>query len=72
MKDENFSRTDQISHWLKGAAGTVGFGIFTEPAERMNQLARQRANEGMQDTLAFIQELARRVELAEEAPALNR
>jgi CheY-like chemotaxis protein len=29
-----------FAHWLKGAGGTVGFDDFTEPAKRLEQLAK--------------------------------
>ena len=29
----------KLAHWLKGAAGTVGFSVFTEPAAELEQIA---------------------------------
>ncbi len=34
------SRLAELAHWLRGAAGTVGFGCFTEPAGQLEQMAR--------------------------------
>jgi PAS domain S-box-containing protein len=31
-----------LSHWLKGAGGTVGFDAFTDPAKKLELLAKQK------------------------------
>jgi signal transduction histidine kinase/CheY-like chemotaxis protein/HPt (histidine-containing phosphotransfer) domain-containing protein len=30
-----------LAHWLKGAAGTVGYDAFTEPAEKLEKFAKE-------------------------------
>jgi PAS domain S-box-containing protein len=32
----------RLSHWLKGAGGTVGFDAFTDPAKTLEQLAKRK------------------------------
>ncbi|MFQ5461534.1 MAG: ATP-binding protein [Phycisphaerae bacterium] len=46
----------QLVHWLKGAGGTAGFGAFTDPAIRLEQLLRE---ERFEDVEAALGELAR-------------
>ncbi|MFB3886836.1 MAG: response regulator [Thermodesulfobacteriota bacterium] len=36
----NLEELSLIAHWLKGAAGTVGFDDFTEPATRLESFAK--------------------------------
>ncbi|MEX2169588.1 MAG: response regulator [Pirellulales bacterium] len=38
----DWDKLAELAHWLKGTGGTVGFNCFTEPARRLEQLARQR------------------------------
>jgi CheY-like chemotaxis protein/HPt (histidine-containing phosphotransfer) domain-containing protein len=45
----------ELAHWLKGTAGTVGFDCMTEPARRLQSVARQGASEQIEQCL---QELA--------------
>ncbi len=44
----------KLAHWLKGSGGTAGFGVFNQPAARLEQLAKQ-AEQG--DVPAAIAEL---------------
>ncbi len=41
----NFAELAELAHWLKGAAGTVGFHDFTEPAKRLESLAKRAVTE---------------------------
>jgi CheY-like chemotaxis protein len=56
---QNYGALADHAHWLKGSAGTLGFGDFTEPAERLESLAE---NERADEIPAALQEL---IELAE-------
>ncbi len=47
-----------LGHWLKGAAGTVGFDDFTEPATTLEQLARAGQEEALAESLGEILGLA--------------
>ncbi len=51
----------RLAHWLKGAAGTVGFGCFTEPASNLETLARNRELPEAQSVLLSIHELQQRL-----------
>ena len=47
-----------VAHWLKGAAGTVGYNDFTEPAGELERLARLQESEDAGQQLQKILELA--------------
>jgi signal transduction histidine kinase/CheY-like chemotaxis protein/HPt (histidine-containing phosphotransfer) domain-containing protein len=47
----------KLAHWLKGAGGTVGFGCFTDPAAKLEQLAKNRNLPEAQSALGSIKEL---------------
>ncbi len=51
----DYDELASLAHWLKGAAGTVGFDPFTEPAERLELLAK----EGLEDKHDEIDEAIR-------------
>ncbi len=62
----------ELAHWLKGAAGTVGFDAFTEPAAALEQLARERKVHEIDGALARLEHLADRIVLEDDAPVVSR
>jgi HPt (histidine-containing phosphotransfer) domain-containing protein len=38
--ERDFAALAALAHWLKGAGGTVGYDVFTEPAKTLEQLAQ--------------------------------
>ena len=62
--NQEFSELADLAHWLKGAAGTVGFNQFTNPAQELEQLAKQSKPEGMKALLSEIKQLHGSIELA--------
>ena len=44
----------RLSHWLKGAGGTMGFNAFTEPAKKLELLAKQKQVDGISDALGEV------------------
>ncbi len=50
-----------LGHWLKGAAGTVGFDAFTQPAETLRVLAHEGKWDEIGAALAALRELADRI-----------
>ena len=47
----DFARVFELAHWLKGAAGTVGFDDFTEPAQKLEAAAKEGNQHGCQEIL---------------------
>ncbi len=50
-----------IGHGLKGAAGTVGFDAFTQPAETLRMLAQEGKKEELGPAIAVIRDMAGRM-----------
>jgi PAS domain S-box-containing protein len=44
----------RLSHWLKGAGGTVGFDALTDPAKKLELLAKQEQTDGISDALGEV------------------
>jgi HPt (histidine-containing phosphotransfer) domain-containing protein len=40
-QEADLAKLAELAHWLKGAGGTIGFECFTEPARRLEQVAKQ-------------------------------
>ncbi len=62
----------RLAHWLKGAAGTVGFDAFTEPAARLESFAKQGRSDAADAAVDEVRSLVSRISLGgleEPAPA---
>ena len=53
---------ERLAHWLAGAAGTVGYDDFTEPAREMEAAAK--AGDGV-ESAAVLRRIARMADLLE-------
>jgi CheY-like chemotaxis protein/HPt (histidine-containing phosphotransfer) domain-containing protein len=62
-----------LAHWLKGSGGTAGFGALTDPARKLEQLAKERRLEEIGAAIGDLQGLVGRIETpsAQTAPALD-
>jgi PAS domain S-box-containing protein len=60
---------ERLAHWLKGAAGTVGFPAFTEPAKRLGTLVKDEQCDEIEVVIAELLELGRRVAVCPDNPA---
>ena len=56
-----------LAHWLKGAAGTVGFAQFTDPALRLQRIAEEGRADQMGSVIREIVNLADRIVLPSAA-----
>jgi signal transduction histidine kinase/HPt (histidine-containing phosphotransfer) domain-containing protein/ActR/RegA family two-component response regulator len=63
---EDFAEVASLAHWLKGAAGTVGYDEFTEPATQLEQAAKDRNATDAALMLAEVRGLAARLAAPEE------
>jgi PAS domain S-box-containing protein len=69
FEKREYHELGQLVHWLKGAAGTVGFPAFTQPARQLlNAIAEGRTQE-IETLLAEIQMLGERVAMRPDQPA---
>ncbi len=55
----------KLAHWLKGAGGTVGFDVFTEPAAQLEQLAKANNQDQVEDVIRDLRHLASRIVITE-------
>jgi HPt (histidine-containing phosphotransfer) domain-containing protein len=55
----------KLAHWLKGSAGSVGFGSFTEPAATLEQAAKKGDTELAAERITFVKEMSRRIVVPE-------
>ena len=60
---QDFTSLALDAHWLKGAAGTVGFHVFTEPAKRLEMSAKSRSASDIAATLKEIVKLAEAIQI---------
>ncbi|MDK1025431.1 MAG: response regulator [Gammaproteobacteria bacterium] len=66
--DRDFEELANISHWLKGSAGSIGFHEFTEPAKALEAAARSQQFRGISERLRGLRQLASRIEPVGEMP----
>jgi CheY-like chemotaxis protein len=59
--DADFDELAELAHSLKGTGGTMGFECFTEPAQRLEQLAKQHRSEELGDCIRAIAALVDRI-----------
>jgi HPt (histidine-containing phosphotransfer) domain-containing protein len=65
-----FDELAALAHWLKGAAGTVGYDDFTEPAMHLEEGAHAKDIPALELTMAQIRDLVSRLEVpADDAVA---
>ncbi|RYX93324.1 MAG: PAS domain-containing sensor histidine kinase [Comamonadaceae bacterium] len=64
---EDAAEMARFGHWLAGAAGTVGYDAFTEPARELEVYALQKDRDGISRCLAGLRRMADRVESPAEA-----
>ena len=50
-----------LAHWLKGAGGTVGFDVFTEPAAELEMYAKNNQRKNILESIITIRGLAARI-----------
>ena len=60
-EDRDFAQLTSEAHWLKGSGGTVGYDAFTEPAQTLEQAAKQGAYESCSEWLDRILSIRRRL-----------
>ena len=61
VEQENFEELAALAHWLKGSGGTVGFGIFTKPAAKMETGAKGKDIEIVRQCLLEIKDYANKI-----------
>jgi PAS domain S-box-containing protein len=70
LKSQSFIELSELAHWLKGAAGSVGYDVFTEPAQRLEQAAKTMDSPLASEMLLVVGSMATRLVLPEPILAL--
>lgn len=60
---KEYSALEDLAHWLKGSAGSVGFHDFTEPAEELEKYAKQKDDMGINTKINIIKNLINCIEV---------
>jgi len=63
LNTHRFDDLADLAHWLKGSAGSVGFGDFTEPAKELELAAKAKEYTAANEHLEVISALIRRAQL---------
>ena len=61
LATEDFDELARVAHTLKGSGGTAGFNCFTEPAARIEQLAKARQPANIRGAIEEIRDLKQSV-----------
>jgi HPt (histidine-containing phosphotransfer) domain-containing protein len=64
----NYPVVAELAHWLKGTGGTVGFDEFTEPAQELENWARQAKAAEVQQGIAHLREMNLRLVVDRDGP----
>ena len=65
-EQKNFEHLADLAHWLKGAGGTVGFDEFTEPAQHLEQHAKNRDEVNARAAIDCLRRLSTQIRVAGE------
>ena len=60
-RTRDFTTLSELAHWLKGSGGTAGFPDFTAPARLIEELAQRQALDEVEEVLAEVHKLGRRM-----------
>ena len=62
------------THWMKGSAGTLGFDVFTEPAEELQSCLaageRDRAHQILEQLCVLVSRVQKGMDAADEQSEL--
>ena len=67
VRNREFVEIASLAHWLKGAAGTVGYDEFTEPATQLEQHAKAEAESRIGKLLSEIRSLSQRIVVPDDS-----
>ncbi len=60
-QQKNYDTLASLAHWLKGAGGTVGFDMFTEPAKELEKLIKQKHSGDIESAIVKLRYLSDRI-----------
>ena len=63
LDEERFDELAGYAHWLRGTAGSVGFSVFTEPANELESAARSGLAGPAGNCMETLWEMKRRIRI---------
>jgi HPt (histidine-containing phosphotransfer) domain-containing protein len=67
LKAENYTELDELGHWLKGSAGSVGLHELVAPAKELEIAARAENNAVIDDLIKQLRQLSEKIEISSTA-----
>ena len=61
LEKRDLTELARLAHWLKGAGGTAGFAVLTEPARRLEACVRDQQCDAIDAAVADLMALAKRI-----------
>ncbi len=61
-QQRDYDELKRLGHWLKGSAGSVGFGDFVEPAREFERFALERDDGNLVGTIEEIRSMYQRID----------
>ena len=55
------AKVAELAHWLKGSGGTAGFDAFTDPARKLEKMAKEHRLDEIEQAIHELQQLASQV-----------
>jgi len=65
IENQDFERMSKFAYWLKGAAGSVGFDAFTEPAKDLQMHAEKSQLDFVKHVVSVVKQLNERIKLTQ-------
>ncbi len=62
----DYKELENLAHWLKGAGGTVGFDVFTEPALALEESAKAEKQAACEKEIIKLYTLSKRLMVSEK------
>ncbi len=63
LHEKDYKELEGLAHWLKGAGGTVGFDVFTEPSLLLEESAKAENNIECSDVISTLHRLSERLDI---------
>jgi chemotaxis protein histidine kinase CheA len=62
-QQQDLEEVARIAHWLKGAAGTMGFHVFTAPSLKLMELVREEQFEQVEPVIRELASMVAAIEI---------
>jgi PAS domain S-box-containing protein len=63
FEKQDLAELAMLAHWLKGSGGTAGFAALTDPARKLEQLAKEKKVDEIAGAIQRLQDLAENIDV---------